>query len=70
LDAVAPQVIDPVEPHGGRCSRRTDEVLTKETGPMRFMVDLDPRATVPAHGHDGAEDSYVIRGSCDVVDSA
>jgi anti-sigma factor ChrR (cupin superfamily) len=42
------------------------KVLTKEAGRMTFLVDLDPHAMVPAHDHDGAEDSYVIRGSCHI----
>jgi anti-sigma factor ChrR (cupin superfamily) len=42
------------------------KVLTKEAGRMTFLVDLDPNAMVPAHDHEGAEDSYVIRGSCHI----
>jgi anti-sigma factor ChrR (cupin superfamily) len=42
------------------------KMLTREPGRMTFLVDLDPHATVPAHDHDGAEDSYVIRGSCHI----
>jgi len=40
------------------------KVLTKESGRMTFLIDLDPLATVPAHDHEGGEDSYVVRGSC------
>jgi len=40
------------------------KVLSKEGGRMTFLIDLDPHATVPAHDHEGGEDSYVIRGSC------
>ena len=40
------------------------KVLSKEAGRMTFLIDLDPHATVPAHDHDGGEDSYVVRGSC------
>lgn len=42
------------------------KILTKESGRMTFLVDLDPHATVPAHDHDGSEDSYVVRGSCHI----
>lgn len=42
------------------------KILTKEAGKMTFLVDLDPHATVPAHDHDGGEDSYVVRGSCHI----
>lgn len=31
---------------------------------MTFLLDLEPRAILPAHDHDGGEDSYVVRGSC------
>ena len=31
---------------------------------MTMLLDLDPGAILPAHDHDGGEDSYVIRGSC------
>ncbi|MDP9191199.1 MAG: cupin domain-containing protein [Acidobacteriota bacterium] len=40
------------------------KVLSKESGRMTFLIDLDPHATVPAHDHEGGEDSYVVRGSC------
>jgi anti-sigma factor ChrR (cupin superfamily) len=40
------------------------KVLSKEPGRMTFLIDLDPHATVPAHDHEGGEDSYVVRGSC------
>jgi len=42
------------------------KMLSKEAGRMTFLVDLDPHATVPAHDHDGGEDSYVVRGSCQI----
>lgn len=42
------------------------KVLSKESGRMTFLVDLDPHATVPAHDHEGSEDSYVVRGSCHI----
>lgn len=29
-----------------------------------FLLELAPRAILPAHDHHGAEDSYVIQGSC------
>jgi anti-sigma factor ChrR (cupin superfamily) len=31
---------------------------------MTFLIELEPHATVPAHDHEGGEDSYVVRGSC------
>jgi anti-sigma factor ChrR (cupin superfamily) len=40
------------------------KVLSKESGRMTFLIDLDPFATVPGHDHEGGEDSYVVRGSC------
>jgi anti-sigma factor ChrR (cupin superfamily) len=40
------------------------KVLSKEPARMTFLIDLDPNALVPAHDHEGGEDSYVIRGSC------
>src|SRR6185436_11043469 len=39
------------------------KMLSKESGRMTFLIDLDPLATVPEHDHDGGEDSYVVRGS-------
>ena len=42
------------------------KVLSKESGRMTFLVDLDPHATIPGHDHEGAEDSYVVRGSCQI----
>jgi len=33
-------------------------------GTMTFMLELEPKAILPAHDHEGSEDSYVIRGSC------
>lgn len=40
--------------------------LTKDARRVVFLLDLDPHAVVDAHGHDGAEDTYVVRGSCHV----
>jgi anti-sigma factor ChrR (cupin superfamily) len=31
---------------------------------LTCLLELDPHAHVPAHDHEGGEDSYVIRGSC------
>ncbi len=31
---------------------------------MTCLLELEPHALVPAHDHEGGEDSYVIRGSC------
>lgn len=33
-------------------------------GTMTSLLELEPHALVPAHDHEGGEDSYVIRGSC------
>ncbi len=33
-------------------------------GTLTFLLDLEPNALLPAHDHEGSEDSYVIRGSC------
>jgi anti-sigma factor ChrR (cupin superfamily) len=40
--------------------------LSKDTarGTATLMLELAPNAILPAHDHEGAEDSYVIRGSC------
>lgn len=38
--------------------------LAKDGRRVVFLLDLDPHALVPAHDHEGAEDTYVIRGSC------
>ena len=40
--------------------------LSKDTarGTMTLMLELEPNAILPAHDHEGSEDSYVIRGSC------
>ena len=31
---------------------------------LTCLLELEPHALVPAHDHEGGEDSYVIRGSC------
>lgn len=33
-------------------------------GTLTFLLDLEPLAMLPAHDHEGGEDSFVIRGSC------
>lgn len=33
-------------------------------GTMTCLLELQPLALLPAHDHEGGEDSYVIRGSC------
>lgn len=40
--------------------------LSKDTarGTATLMMEFEPNTIVPAHDHVGAEDSYVIRGSC------
>lgn len=46
---------------GARMKRLSKD---KARNTLTFLLDLDPHAIVDAHDHDGAEDSYVIRGSC------
>jgi anti-sigma factor ChrR (cupin superfamily) len=38
--------------------------LSKDARRVVFLLDLEPEAILPAHDHDGGEDSYVVRGSC------
>ena len=38
--------------------------LAKDGRRVIFLLDLDPHTVVDAHDHEGAEDTYVIRGSC------
>jgi anti-sigma factor ChrR (cupin superfamily) len=33
---------------------------------MTCLVELAPQSILPAHDHDGAEESYVVRGSCHI----
>lgn len=33
-------------------------------GTMTCLLELAPLALLPAHDHEGGEDSYVVRGSC------
>lgn len=40
--------------------------LAKDARRMMFLLELDPHAVVDAHDHEGAEDTYVIRGSCHI----
>ena len=40
--------------------------LTKDARRTTFLVELEPHAVLPEHGHEGGEDSYVIRGSCSI----
>lgn len=39
---------------------------TKKLGRGKFLLELDPHAVLPAHDHEGGEDSYVVRGSCHI----
>ncbi|HEX2836135.1 MAG TPA: cupin domain-containing protein [Thermoanaerobaculia bacterium] len=48
---------------GARMKRLSKD---KSRGTLTFLLDLDPHAIVDAHDHEGAEDSYVIRGSCHI----
>lgn len=48
----------------GARMKRLSKDKTRNT--LTFLLDLDAHAIVDAHDHDGAEDSYVIRGSCHI----
>jgi anti-sigma factor ChrR (cupin superfamily) len=48
----------------GARMKRLSKDKTRNT--ITFLLDLDAHAIVDAHDHDGAEDSYVIRGSCHI----
>jgi anti-sigma factor ChrR (cupin superfamily) len=39
---------------------------TKKLQRGTFLLELDPHAVLPAHDHDGGEDSFVVRGSCHI----
>lgn len=38
--------------------------LSKNDRRVVFLLEMEPHAIVPAHDHEGREDSYVIRGAC------
>lgn len=40
--------------------------LTKEGRKVTFLLELEAHAVLPAHDHEGGEDSYVVRGSCHI----
>ena len=41
--------------------------LSKNARRTTWLVELEPHALLPEHGHDkGGEDSYVLRGSCHI----
>lgn len=40
--------------------------LARDPRRQVFLLELDPHAVVDAHGHEGAEDTYVVRGSCHI----
>ncbi len=48
---------------GARMKRLSKD---KSRNTLTFLLDLDPHALVAAHDHEGAEDSYVVRGSCHI----
>ena len=54
----------------GRWQSCADGVRTKklsknvERNTATFLLELAPNAILSAHDHHGAEDSYVVRGSC------
>ncbi len=40
--------------------------LAKDARRVVFLLELAPHAVVDAHDHEGAEDTYVVRGSCHI----
>jgi anti-sigma factor ChrR (cupin superfamily) len=38
--------------------------LDKRPDRRTFLVELEPDATLPEHGHEGGENTFVVRGSC------
>lgn len=40
--------------------------LTSDARRVTLLLELDPGAVLPEHGHEGGEDSYVVRGSCHI----
>ena len=38
--------------------------LNKDARRVSFLLEFEPLAMLPAHDHEGGEDSFVIRGSC------
>ena len=38
----------------------------KKLKPGTFLLELDAHAVLPAHDHEGGEDSFVVRGSCHI----
>jgi anti-sigma factor ChrR (cupin superfamily) len=42
--------------------RKLSEDAARKT--VTFVLDLAPGSLLPAHDHHGAEDSYVVSGSC------
>jgi len=44
---------------------RSKKLTVDQTrGTFTCLLELEPEAVLPAHDHAGAEDSYVVRGSC------
>lgn len=40
--------------------------LSRDDKRVVFLLELEPNAMVDAHDHDGAEDTFVLRGSCHI----
>ena len=40
--------------------------LTKDDRRTTYLVEMEPSALLPAHDHEGNEESYVVRGSCSI----
>ena len=51
-----------VSPLAGIRTKKLSEDAKR--GTVTVLLDLAPGSLLPAHDHHGAEDSYVIRGSC------
>lgn len=38
----------------------------RERGTLTVLLQIDPGAAVPSHGHHGSEDCFVVEGSCHI----
>jgi anti-sigma factor ChrR (cupin superfamily) len=46
---------------------RTKRLSKDETrGTVTFLLEMEPHAIVAGHDHTGAEESFVVRGSCNI----
>ena len=48
---------------GVRCKKLS---VDEARGTVTLLLELAPHAILPAHDHQGSEDSYVVRGSCQI----